>query len=204
MERKNLLVLSLVFLIAFAIIALILNTNFMNSLNSSVNSFSATHQTPILQTSSIILSSIFEPSYVVIFVLVLSICLWVTKKNKAAILLAISSILGGAFIYTLKKLFSVPRPTNALIADSGFSFPSGHSLISAVLFGILIYLSLGIKSQTRKVISISACVLGILAVGLSRVYLNVHWFSDIIAGYCLGLFLVFAILYLEGFFKIKN
>jgi undecaprenyl-diphosphatase len=154
-----------------------------------------------MQIFCILLSKIFEPIYVIIFVILLSLFLLVKSKNKQAILLSTTALIAGASIYLLKHLFSKARPLNQIIQETGFSFPSGHAMISITLFGTLIYIALNIKSQTSRIVSIVACVLGVLLVGLSRVYLNVHWFSDIIGSYCFGLFILFIVLFGEKIWK---
>lgn len=181
-----------------------LNSIFIGSIDNSINLFSETHQIMLLQYISTFLGTIFEPIYVIIFVILLSLFLLSKSKTKQAILLSAASLSSGVFIYLLKHIFSRARPLNGIIPETGFSFPSGHALISIILFGILIYFSSGIKSQTKRIISIVVCILGILLVGLSRVYLNAHWFSDVIAGYCFGLFILFSALFLYDFLKIKN
>lgn len=196
MKKSNLLVLSLIFLVAFALIALNINSPEIKSLDNSINQYSANHQIPFIQSITIFVGTIFDPIYMIIFILVFSAILWFSKKKSDSILLFLTSGISGVLIFILKQIFERARPANSIITDIGSSFPSGHALISVVLFGILIYFSLKIKSQARKNVSIAACVLGILLVGLGRVYLNIHWFSDVIAGYCFGLFLVLGVFYL--------
>ncbi len=204
MKKNNLLISSLIFLVLFALIAINLNTQFLINLDNSMALFSATHQTNFLQTSSLIINTLFEPTYIIILLTIISIILWIYKKKTYSILLLLTSAAGGILIYLLKYAFARARPISSLIVDSGFSFPSGHTLISTILFGILIFLSLRIKSQLKKIVSIIICISGMAIVGLGRVYLNVHWFSDVIASYCLGLFLVFGALCLYDFLKIKH
>ncbi len=100
----------------------------------------------------------------------------------------------------LKHIIMRPRPTGLnLINESGYSFPSGHSMNSCAMFGFLIYLLL--KSNLNKylkIIFISICSIIILLVMTSRVYLGVHYFTDVCAGCILSIiWLLFYTEYLD-------
>jgi undecaprenyl-diphosphatase len=98
---------------------------------------------------------------------------------------AISSLL---LMFSLKYLFRRTRPLAPLLEQAkGYSFPSGHALMSFTFYGLLIYLTwLNIKNTWLKWFCITALVLLIFIIGLSRVYLRVHYASDVVAGYCMG------------------
>lgn len=89
----------------------------------------------------------------------------------------------------LKNIFRRPRPTVIhLVNEKGFSFPSGHSMASMAFYGYLIYLL--IKSNKNKIIKIIISlllVLLILVIGTSRIYLGVHYFSDVLTGFLISL-----------------
>jgi len=91
----------------------------------------------------------------------------------------------------LKQLFLRARPENAFITMvNDPSFPSGHSGMAASFFVILAYfVAPKIRSSLMRGFFISICALIVIAVGLSRVILNVHWASDVIAGWSLGILL---------------
>lgn len=110
-------------------------------------------------------------------------------KRRAAILLAVS-IGGGTVLSTLLKSgFDRPRPglVTHMVEVHTLSFPSGHAMLSAVT-----YLTLGVllarQSPRRavKVYVVSVAVLLTLLVGCSRVYLGVHWPTDVVGGWCVG------------------
>lgn len=83
------------------------------------------------------------------------------------------------FNFVLKDLFSLPRPEGvALIEVSGFGFPSGHAQHAVVLWGYLAW-------TTRK--NLGAAVILVFLIGLSRVYLGVHFVSDVVGGWTIGL-----------------
>ena len=97
--------------------------------------------------------------------------------------------LAGAFVLNtgMKLIFAKPRPElwPRLIPETSFSFPSGHALGSMVLYGVLAYLLSRLFPQKSSIFyGISAVVIG--AIGISRLYLGVHWPTDIFAGYSVG------------------
>jgi membrane-associated phospholipid phosphatase len=91
---------------------------------------------------------------------------------------------------TLKNAYQRPRPSMPLVAAEGLSFPSGHAMIAASFYGLLIYL---VQTHVRRPslrwvrrLTIAALLLLILLIGLTRVYLRVHYTSDVLAGIMAG------------------
>jgi len=179
-----------------ALITLFLSLIIMSSFNSAdlfFNSLSSSIQTPMLIQASKIISIIFEPIYIIVFSLILSMFIWTRGARKDSVFFSILMIAGGIAMYSIKEIFQRARPLNALMPESSFSFPSGHALISLIFFGFLIYLAIkNIKSKTNKTIISVILIILILLIGVSRIILNVHWASDVMAGWFLGLFLLFS------------
>jgi undecaprenyl-diphosphatase len=74
-----------------------------------------------------------------------------------------------------------------LIPETGFSFPSGHTTLSIAFFGVLIYLFKDeIKNKTLRYLFITISLLLPFLIAFSRLYLNVHWFTDVVAGLFIG------------------
>jgi len=97
--------------------------------------------------------------------------------------------LGGLLLMTLlKQFFNRPRPLVPLLEPvRGLSFPSGHALMSVSFYGLLIYLIWeNVKEPIRKWLLISFLVILILLIGFSRIYLRLHYFSDVVAGFSIG------------------
>jgi len=97
--------------------------------------------------------------------------------------------LGGLLLMTLlKQFFNRPRPLVPLLEPvRGLSFPSGHALMSVSFYGLLIYLIWeNVKEPIRKWLLISFFVILIILIGFSRIYLRLHYFSDVIAGFSIG------------------
>jgi len=98
--------------------------------------------------------------------------------------------LGSLFLMLgLKQFFNRPRPDIPVLREvSGFSFPSGHSMMSFTFYGLLIYIVWhNVANKTWRWILISLLGLIISTIGASRVYLRVHYASDVLAGFSLGL-----------------
>ena len=101
--------------------------------------------------------------------------------------------LAGILIVTFKNIYQRPRPEIVhLVEEKGFSFPSGHSLAVTIMVGTLIViLSQRIKNKTwRKVVQIGLGIY-LVSVLVSRIYLGVHYPSDVIASLCVGLGVLF-------------
>jgi len=99
--------------------------------------------------------------------------------------IALSSVL---MMFLLKNLFNRPRPLIPLLGPAqGLSFPSGHAMSSVTFFGLLIYFIWQTKRNLYLRIFIVTClILLIITIGFSRVYLRVHYASDVIGGFCMG------------------
>ena len=82
-----------------------------------------------------------------------------------------------------------PRPSKfQIISEKGYSFPSGHSMVSMAFYGLLIYLIYKyIKNKKLKYSLIVTLSILIFLIGISRIYLGVHYASDVIAGFCISL-----------------
>lgn len=100
--------------------------------------------------------------------------------------IALSSVI---LMSLLKLLFTRPRPLIPLLeAAKGFSFPSGHSMSSVTFYGLLIYFIWHSKmNKYLRAVLIVALVALILIIGFSRIYLRVHYASDVIGGFCAGI-----------------
>ena len=102
----------------------------------------------------------------------------------------VAALAGGALLdVALKLIFRRPRPTwdMPFLAEEGWSFPSGHAMGSLVAYGMLAYLLvLHPKSKGARLAILAITALLVLAIGFTRLYLGVHYFSDVIAGYAAG------------------
>lgn len=139
-------------------------------------------------------------TYIVIFIILIFIFV---KDKWIGILVTINSVNSTIINKVLKSIFVRPRPdVLKLIKQGGYSFPSGHAMASMSFYGMLIYLiyKSNINKRLKYIFIIILSIL-ILLIGLSRIYLGVHYASDIIAGYMVSL--IYLILFIGIVNKIK-
>ena len=125
-----------------------------------------------------------------IFLIVLTIVLFVVIKNKKIGVSIFSNLVIVTILnQLLKGILQRPRPTEyRIIEETGYSFPSGHSMISMAFYGYLIYLIYKyVKNKYIKWISIVVLSLLICTIGISRIYLGVHYTSDILGGFLISI-----------------
>jgi undecaprenyl-diphosphatase len=173
--------------------------------DSWINSHISMIWNPILNKIMILVSAVFSPG--IIIAVSSGICLYLfLNKRKNYFILWILSLLSGLSYMFIKELVQRARPENFLVQNSGYSFPSGHATLAIIFFSLILYTFKDkIQNLTIKELFIGLNVFMILLVGFSRIYLGVHWLSDIIAGFGLGLFCVsFYVLIIKIIKSIKN
>jgi undecaprenyl-diphosphatase len=129
-------------------------------------------------------------SVLAIIILMVSGYLWLRRKRHAMWLVVIATVGGQLLSTILKFAFGRPRPDNTLhlVEVSTASFPSGHSMLSAVVYLTLGALLARIEARRRvKTYVVAVALLLSLLIGLSRVYLGVHYPTDVLAGWAAGL-----------------
>jgi len=120
---------------------------------------------------------------------ILFLTLLYKKKWYYSLLFLLSMIGGLLFEFLIKLIIHRPRPEDALVTVSGYSFPSGHATMSLLFFSVLLYaFKDDIKNKILRNVFITSNIIAFLLIGFSRIYLNVHWLSDVLAGFSLGLF----------------
>ena len=102
---------------------------------------------------------------------------------------------------TAKYLFARTRPEDInLVIETGFSFPSGHSMVSLAFYGFFVYLLYHKKwSKKKRLMACIPLIILTLLVGISRIYLGVHYASDVLAGFALAM--AYLIIFIKLFYK---
>ena len=144
-----------------------------------------------------IITNITSPLVVIVTAIILIIFI----KNKKIKLSLMINLIGVTIINNLfKVIIARPRPDiNRLVDETGYSFPSGHAITSMVFYGYLIYLIYKyVDNRKIKIPLMIFLILLIPIIGLSRIYLGVHYTSDVLGGFLLGT------VYLILFINISN
>jgi undecaprenyl-diphosphatase len=200
-------VVCIAFFVAFITFS-IFKTNFQ-SIDAAVNLWIITlhNSTAILVAK--ILSIIFDTIILSIVSLIIAGVLFI-KNQKTLSLLLLTTVGGNAlFVAIIKTLTQVARPENQLLSGSGYSYPSGHSAGVIVFMGLIVYSAWlnWHNSKRAKILSSTSFGLVVAFVSFDRIYLNVHWLSDVVGGCLFGAFwlsfciAVYELLNLTGKFK---
>ena len=143
-----------------------------------------------------------------IFLILLAITLFILIKDKRiGLSIFINLLVVTGLNQIIKHILQRPRPTEfRIIEETGYSFPSGHSMVSMAFYGYLIYLIYKyIKNKYVKWISIVILSILICSIGISRIYLGVHYTSDVLGGFLLSMsYLVVFISTVNKFLIEKN
>ena len=111
------------------------------------------------------------------------------KNKKIGLSICSNLVIATGLNLLLKNILQRPRPTGfRLIEETGYSFPSGHSMISMAFYGFFIYLIYKyVKNKKLKWTAIWLLGLLIVSIGVSRIYLGVHYTSDVLGGFLISI-----------------
>lgn len=141
---------------------------------------------PLLNPLVIAVTHLSDTVTIVAFCAILLI---LPNRKKYGLPVSLASLGGLAIYKPMKHIFLRARPDAALhlVKQGGFSFPSGHSVTSVIFYGVLIYL-LKRHCKNDKLRKVLTVICGFLAltIGPSRIYVGVHWPTDVLAGWCIG------------------
>lgn len=143
------------------------------------------------------------------FVLVpLALLIFLLSKNKSkGISASLNLVMITIINVVLKFIIQRPRPSGFnIINESGYSFPSGHSMVSTAFYGFLIYLvNKNVKNVKLKWFLYIILFLLIILICVSRIYLGVHYASDVIGGFCISIsYLMVFVMVIPKFLKIVD
>lgn len=160
------------------------------ALDEAVLTYVESHRSHIMDKVALEVTALGNFATLAVLVLAVSIFLWQTRHKISVILLG-AAMFGGAILNTLlKEIFDRPRPS---VVEAGTdvmtqSFPSGHAMAAFIAYAGVAYLGGRLEpTRTLRWTTWTLAALLILAVGASRIYLGVHYPSDVIGGYIAGL-----------------
>jgi undecaprenyl-diphosphatase len=157
--------------------------------DASVHDWTVTERSASATTFFTLMTNIGSPVGLTVIVVAVAVILAIRRRWRWFLYLVLTVVGGSLLNFELKRYFARARPDIAemLRRANGYSFPSGHAMSSAVVFGALAYLAFrAIRSWPAKTAVIAFLYTLIAAIALSRVYLGVHWISDVLAGFTAG------------------
>lgn len=201
LNRRKLIVCSIL-LILFIIVMFIMLFDKKLIFDTTIYNFIMKIRSDFFDTYFTYITKFGNTLFIVVFV---SIFMLLYRK-KEGLLLAVSAFDSAFLTLVLKQIFLRSRPENLrLIEQGGYSFPSGHAMISVCVYGYLLYLVLTkIKDKLLRRCLTCLLVLLILSIGISRIYVGVHYPTDVIAGYLLGTIEVILLTEVLRLYKIRG
>lgn len=202
MRESRFLLLFLFLFVAFGTLVYAIKLGYLTSFDEKIIAFANRIQTGKLTSFFKVITTIGSWRQVVIILsFVLLILFWKKQSFFALFLVLVNSL--SPFLNTfLKNMFHRPRPIeNPYILYDSFSFPSGHATSSIVLFSTLCFLMYHLHSNKFKPFAFFSIIM-VGLIGFSRVYLGVHYPTDIIGGYLIGsMWLMLSIFIFNNFGK---
>lgn len=156
--------------------------------------FISTLRIPILNGSVVELTALGSATLIALFTILGLVILWLNSDRLGCLYLAIGSVGAGIWAFLLKLLFTRDRPTVVphLVAVDSYSYPSGHSLTATSFYLLLMFLAWRYYLSWKPRFVLLACTVAVIGIiGFSRLYLGVHYPSDVLSGTCFGAAWVF-------------
>jgi membrane-associated phospholipid phosphatase len=129
-------------------------------------------------------------SQIVIVVTTIVALYYAYRRRWLHLLMWLVAVIGGQILNVLlKEVFARPRPVfaNPWATEITASFPSGHAMISMIFYGMLAYfLVIAVENVRTRIVIVFVATLMVVLIGISRMYLGVHYFSDVLAGFAAG------------------
>ncbi|SDH12523.1 phosphatase PAP2 family protein [Pseudonocardia oroxyli] len=146
-------------------------------------------RTPLLTSAAVVFTNIGSTAAMALLALVVGVLLWVRGHRLDGLWLVATMVTAGAVFTLVKRLLDRPRPPESvrLVEVGNTSLPSGHATMSAAVVGALVVLAWPHLHGLWTWLVPGAAVLWIGGIGATRIYLGVHWFSDVVAGWATGL-----------------
>lgn len=146
-------------------------------------------RSPAEETAAIVLTTAGNTAAMAVLAIVVGgVLFWRGRRAEGVFLVATTA--SASLVFTVvKDLLDRPRPPAELqvVRETNESLPSGHATMSATVIGAIVILAWPHLAALGRALTVTAAVLWVGAVGGTRIYLGVHWFSDVLAGWTLGL-----------------
>ena len=183
----------------------------INVLSGNIQKFDASIYNAVIKIKSNGVTNIFkfitEFGDALVLIIITLLSLVMLKNKRIAGSIAINLLIFPLLNALLKNMFKRPRPEGfRLIEETGYSFPSGHSMAAMAFYGLIIYFIFeNVKNKVARITICTILSLLIIGIGISRIYLGVHYASDVIAGFLVSIaYLVIYITIVLKLLKIKD
>src|SRR5918999_448318 len=158
------------------------------SLDAAVLGESVESRTDLLTAAAVAVTNLGSTVAMAVLAVAIGVWLWFAGRRTDAVL-AVGAMSGAGLVFrVLKELLDRPRPPldGRLVHAANESLPSGHATMAVVVIGTLVVLAWPGRTTAGRAALVAAAALWVGAVGLNRIYLGVHWFSDVVAGWLVG------------------
>ena len=183
------IIISCFFLVFFIINLVLVLTNHSFVIDNGVYNYLTTNRNVIMTNIFIILTFLGSTLYIVILNIAIFVYTILRKKYQYSLFLAnsLTSVLANNI---LKAIVQRPRPdVLRLVTETGYSYPSGHTMIAILFYGTIIYFLFKYKVKGKWLVT-SVLVLLMIGIAVSRIYLGVHYASDVIGGILIAISLI--------------
>lgn len=200
-------VISLLCVVGFSLVSLLISDHKIIHFDSNVISAVQGLESPGLTSIMKFFTFIGSSKAVIVLSLLLMVFLYVVLHHRLELILFTVALVGSAILNdVLKNLFHRLRPNlHRLIDISGYSFPSGHAMTAFTVYGMVAFLLWRhLESKRNRSILVLFSVFMILMIGISRIYLGVHYPSDIIGGYFVSAFWLTNLIWFFQYYQEKR
>ena len=182
-------IIGLILLIGFIVLTILLLTNNISSFDSFIYKYFFHIRNNFFNVFFVFFTRLGD----IIPVTIITICLLMALNKEDRYILGSSMIITLLLNQGLKYIIQRPRPPieERLISQGGYSYPSGHSMMAMCLYGVVIYLiNTKLKNKKLKIILTILLSIIILLIGISRIYVRVHYPSDVLGAYLLTILIL--------------
>jgi undecaprenyl-diphosphatase len=147
------------------------------------------HRIPAATAVAATISTVGGTAGMAILAALAALVLWLRHRRWEAGIVIVAAAGAGVWVETLKNLYARARPPEAsrLVVETNFSLPSGHALGSTVVLGILAAVAVVVlRGAAARVTAVVLAATLVAAIGVSRLYLGVHWLTDVLDGWLVG------------------
>lgn len=190
MKKSKYIIISLLSLI-FILNTILVILNLTSPIDDFFHNIMVLNNSEMLTKIMHIITFMGSTKFIILIGLVILITFIVLKQKAKGVSATVVLIISTLINNLIKIIIQRPRPEYISVIEKTFSYPSGHSMASMSLYGFLIYLI--IKSNLKRFDKILLCsLLGllILGIGISRMYLGAHFFTDVFGGFILSIILI--------------